>query len=185
MSDKRRREILLQMESFEQQQREKGVTISPTWNAIKQNLGYNRAWLSMARYLIDTNVFIKMCGDFALLGEDVWAIVSNYENQLCISSESLKELVHLYNTKPYVRRLWKSKRDMLLSITDVFHVNVLYVTKDVIDRYAEMYINEYEQHNDPSDHVIIATALVYGIPLISNDKKFAYYRNQGLDLIEY
>jgi len=43
MSDKRRREILLQMESFEQQQREKGVTISPTWNAIKQNLGYNRA----------------------------------------------------------------------------------------------------------------------------------------------
>ena len=139
----------------------------------------------MTRYLIDTNVFIKMCSDFALLGEDVWAIVSNYDNQLCISSESLKELVHLYNTKQNVRKLWRSKQDMLTSITDTFHIHILYVTKEIIDRYAEMYINEYEHHNDPSDHIIVATALLLNIPLISNDKKFPYYRNQGLDLIEY
>ena len=40
MSEKRKQEILQMMEDFEERQREQGIDISPTWNAIKQNLAY-------------------------------------------------------------------------------------------------------------------------------------------------
>ncbi len=38
---------------------------------------------------------------------------------------------------------------------------------------------------DTSDHVIIAHAITEHITLLSSDTRFWYYRNQGLDLIEY
>ena len=38
---------------------------------------------------------------------------------------------------------------------------------------------------DPSDHIIISHAISEHIALLSSDTRFWYYRNQGLDLIEY
>ena len=38
-------------------------------------------------------------------------------------------------------------------------------------------------HKDPSDHVIIAHAITEHLPLISDDRKFEFYKKQGLDLI--
>lgn len=136
------------------------------------------------RYLIDTNVFINMQMDASLLGRDVWAILSNYENQLCISVESLKEALHLYQTKKQIRKVWRDRKHLLDSVS-TYNIQVLDFSMDVLNKYAEMYINEFEHHNDPSDHIIVAQALLLKIPLISNDTKFSYYRNQGLDLIEY
>ena len=49
--------------------------------------------------------------------------------------------------------------------------------------YANLRINIAQDHNDPSDHVIIAHAITERIPLISEDSKFEFYKNQGLDLI--
>ena len=40
------------------------------------------------------------------------------------------------------------------------------------------------EHYDPSDHIIISHALCNGMPLISDDDKFPFYRGQGLELIE-
>ena len=47
-----------------------------------------------------------------------------------------------------------------------------------------MQINEAQGHKDPSDHVIIAQAITENMPLISSDKRFEFYRTQGLDLIQ-
>jgi PIN domain nuclease of toxin-antitoxin system len=38
---------------------------------------------------------------------------------------------------------------------------------------------------DPSDHIIIAHAITERLTLLSSDEKFPFYRNQGLELIEY
>ena len=38
-------------------------------------------------------------------------------------------------------------------------------------------------HNDPSDRLIIAQAIIEKIPIISSDKKFPEYRKQGLEFI--
>ena len=45
--------------------------------------------------------------------------------------------------------------------------------------------NEAMDHRDPSDHVIISHAITEHLTLLSSDEKFPFYRNQGLDLIEY
>ena len=38
-------------------------------------------------------------------------------------------------------------------------------------------------HNDPSDHIIIAHAITTKLPLVSKDTHFPDYIYQGLDLI--
>ena len=48
---------------------------------------------------------------------------------------------------------------------------------------ANLTINEAQDHNDPSDHVIIAHAITEGLTLISSDEKFPFYVKQGLDLV--
>ena len=39
--------------------------------------------------------------------------------------------------------------------------------------------------SDPSDHVIISHAITERIALLSSDTRFWFYRDQGLDLIDY
>jgi len=46
-------------------------------------------------------------------------------------------------------------------------------------------LNVQQDHRDPSDHIIISHAIAKHLTLLSSDSKFSYYRNQGLDLIEY
>ena len=51
--------------------------------------------------------------------------------------------------------------------------------------YACLLPNEAENHKDPSDHLIISHAMTNKMPLISRDRKFHFYKAQGLDLIYY
>ena len=61
--------------------------------------------------------------------------------------------------------------------------NIFPLKKEHMATYARMEINEAQGHKDPSDHIIIAHAITERMPLISSDTRFAFYRNQGLDLI--
>jgi len=92
----------------------------------------------MQRYLIDTHIYIWYAKERENLSRDVLAILDDYENQIYLSAESLREFVLLWNSKPHIRRWWKSPMDILCN----------------------------------------------GIPLISDDDKFPFYRAQGLELIE-
>ena len=123
----------------------------------------------MQRYLIDTHIFIWFAKEPENLSRDVKAILDDYDNEICLSSESLREFVLLWNNKPHIRRWWKSPLDMIRSVEDDYHFTILYLHKE---------------HYDPSDHMIISHALCNGIPLISDDEKFPFYRGQGLELIE-
>ena len=100
-----------------------------------------------------------------------------------MSSETMKELVLLWNKKPDIRRWWRSPLDLLRSIEDEFGIMVDYLHKEHYETYARLRINESQDHNDPSDHVIISHAITNHIPLISADTRFPWYRSQGLDLI--
>ena len=132
------------------------------------------------RYLIDTNIFIYLATDNKLLNDDVAEILGDYENLIYISTESLRELIVHYNNKALLRKYWKTKRDMLRSITGQYGLQILPLAPDVMYTYAKM--NLY--HNDPSDHVIIAQAIAMKMPLISDDNRFPDYRKEGLELIE-
>lgn len=136
------------------------------------------------RYLIDTHIFIWRAREKYKLTPDVFAIIDDYENDICISSESLKELVQLWNKKPHIQKWWKSPLDVIRAVEDEFNVRILYLHKEHYETYAKLRINEAQEHYDPSDHLIISHAITNRIPLISADGKFPFYRDQGLELIE-
>ena len=109
----------------------------------------------MQRYLIDTHIYIWYAKERENLSRDVLAILDDYENQIYLSAESLRVFVLLWNSKPHIRRWWKSPMDMIRSV-----------------------------EAEAKFQIIISHALCNGIPLISDDDKFPFYRAQGLELIE-
>ena len=135
------------------------------------------------RYLIDTHIFIWYAKERENLSRDVLNIIEDYDNQIYLSAESLREFVLLWNSKPHIRRWWKTPQDMIRDVED-HYIQILYLHKEHYERYARLQINEAQEHYDPSDHLIISHALCNGIPLISDDDKFHFYRGQGLELIE-
>ena len=56
------------------------------------------------RYLIDTNIFIYYATDKSLLSNDVLSILEDYDNTICISTESLRELIISFNSGGIVSR---------------------------------------------------------------------------------
>lgn len=97
--------------------------------------------------------------------------------------ESVKELIVAYNNKKFLAKYWESSRQMVNAISRDFGIEVLPVDMNVMRTYADLELDHAEDHNDPSDHVIIAQSIATGIPLISSDRKFPYYRQFGLNLV--
>lgn len=135
------------------------------------------------RYLLDTNIFLYFAIDHSSLDNDVTAILKDSGSVLCISAESVKEIIIAYKNKGFTTRRWKTCESFVDSITTTFGITILPVTIEVMNTYASLTINTAQGHKDPSDHVIISHAITLGIPLISSDTRFPFYRKQGLDLI--
>jgi len=135
------------------------------------------------RYLIDTNIMVYAMMDRELLSRDVKAIMEEPDTVLYISAESVRELIIAYRNKGLMAKRWKTVCDMVASIEDEFYVTILPLKKEHMQTYARMEINEAQGHKDPSDHIIIAHAMTEHLPLISSDRRFEFYRGQGLDLI--
>ena len=131
------------------------------------------------RYLIDTNVFIRMIKDYDI-SDDTKAILEDYENTIYVSSESIKEFIHLVQNGKIVPQ--KSIRLLdVFELIEKFGLNVKYVSKEHLRTLAKLEL--VENHNDPSDRLIISQAITEKMPLISSDTKFPKYCKHGLDLI--
>ena len=132
------------------------------------------------RYLLDTNIFIDMIKDEDV-SEDISELTGDYENIIYVSSESLKEYLHLVQTGKVVPKKELRTLDVFDLIENIFGLQVKYVTKEHLRTFAKL--DRIEGHNDPSDRLIIAQALTEKMPVISSDKKFPKYRKMGLELI--
>ena len=135
------------------------------------------------RYLIDTCIFIHYVAERDLLSDDVLAILENYDNTICVSAETPRELVIQFNNGKLVSKLWKTAREMVDAIQNDYFIEILPLRREHMATYAELELNKSQNHFDPSDHIIISHAITEHLPLISDDGKFEYYRKQGLDFI--
>ena len=133
------------------------------------------------RYLIDTNVL----ANFALedyISRNVEVILDDYENQIYVSSESVKEFIQLIQTERIKLKKNFRSLDVFDLIENEFGFYVKYVTKEHLRTLSNLDL--VEGHNDPSDRLIISQALTEKMTLISSDTKFPKYRKQGLNLID-
>lgn len=135
------------------------------------------------RYLLDTNIVIYFATDHSKLDRNVVSILQDADNVLCISSETVRELIIAYKNKGFTTKHWKTCSALIDSLEKDFGIMVLPLDKNVMATYAHLTLNDLQGHKDPSDHVIISHAMTLGLPLISSDTRFPFYKKQGLDLI--
>ena len=74
---------------------------------------------------------------------------------------------------------------MLKAVEEELDIEFLPIRRNVGYAYSRLSLNEADDHRDPSDHIIISHAITERMALMSSDTKFPFYRNQGLELIEY
>jgi len=137
------------------------------------------------RLLLDTCVIIDWLTDSDPFDRNVWDILNDPDNRLYISAETQRELIVSYNNKKFLTKYWKTAEEMLLSLKQEADIDTLPITERTMFTYSRLKLNEAMDHRDPSDHVIIAHAITEQLTLLSSDQKFPFYRNQGLDLLEY
>ena len=137
------------------------------------------------RLLLDTCAVIDLLTDPDNLGQGALDIVSEPTNMLCASFETMRELIVHFNNKNLLSKRWKTAQEMIEYVENDLEIDFLPIRPRVGYTYANLRLNEAEDHRDPSDHVIISHAITEHLTLLSSDQKFPFYRNQGLDLIEY
>ena len=137
------------------------------------------------RLMLDTCVIIDLLTDMDNLSKGAQALIEDSENVFFASCESMRELVVHFNNKKLLNRYFKTSTDVLQAVENELDIEFLPVRRNVGYTYSRLTINEAEDHRDPSDHVIISHAITERMPLLSSDEKFPFYRNQGLELIEY
>ncbi|GAP73149.1 hypothetical protein SAMD00024442_620_1 [Candidatus Symbiothrix dinenymphae] len=130
---------------------------------------------------MDTNIFVRLLNDGDMLSKNVSYILDDYSNLLYISSESVKEMIHLFQTGKIRHKRWKTAQDIVDSIEKEWNMAIKYVQREHLVTFSGL--DRVENHNDPSDRLIIAQAICEKIPLISSDGKFHHYRKQNLQFV--
>ena len=134
------------------------------------------------RLLLDTCVIIDWLTDPDSIGDEVWDIINEPRCKLYVSAETARELIVSFNNKNLLPKYWKTAEEMLLAMKEEALVPI---SEPTMFTYSRLRLNEAQDHKDPSDHVIISHAITEHLTLLSSDTRFPFYRNQGLELIEY
>lgn len=137
------------------------------------------------RLMLDTCVVIDLLTDIDNLSKGAQSLIDDTENTLFASCETMRELVVHFNNKKLLTKYFKNSTEVLQAVESDLGIEFLPIRRNVGYAYSRLRINEAEEHHDPSDHMIIAHAITERMALLSSDTKFPYYRNQGLELIEY
>ena len=117
------------------------------------------------RILLDTCIVVFFIEEKDKIGRDVMALLTDYDNELCVSMETIRELIIAFRRKRLFHKRWKSPEDIVTYLKEELCITILPIHEEHIRTYARLTINEQQGHNDPSDH------------------KFDYYRPQGLQYI--
>ncbi|MDR0581780.1 MAG: type II toxin-antitoxin system VapC family toxin [Prevotellaceae bacterium] len=132
------------------------------------------------RYLIDTNILIRLRTEISFISKEVLQILEDLENRIYISTVSIQEIFMLLQAGKIHVPVWKQAQDVFEFI-ETNGISINYVKKEHLLTFAGLM--PVSGHHDPFDRMIIAQALTEKIPLISSDAKFTAYRKQKLDFI--
>jgi len=121
--------------------------------------------------------------EYDYISDDVQGILSDYDNQIYISSEGIREFIHLVQSEKI-----KPPKDRVQIITNLFDfvenelsIGIKYIAQEHLRALATLPL--IDGHRDPSDRLIISQAITEKLPLISSDKQFPKYKKYGLEFI--
>jgi PIN domain nuclease of toxin-antitoxin system len=133
------------------------------------------------RYLLDTNIVLFLFREKDQLSKETISILNDDRNQIYVSSESVKELILLWESKHFTVKGWKSPEPIIDFILDDMMCEIKPMTEKHLRTLANL--PRFEDHKDPFDRAIISHAITENITLVSSDGKFDRYERFGLDWI--
>lgn len=125
----------------------------------------------MTRVLLDTCAVIDLITGSDATELEFWDILDAPDTMPYASFETARELVVHFNNKRLLSKRWQTAEQMLISIEQDYGIEFLPLRRDTAFTYANLVINEADDHKDPSDHIIIAHAITERLTLISSDQK--------------
>jgi PIN domain nuclease of toxin-antitoxin system len=128
----------------------------------------------MKRYLIDTHIAIWALQNNNKLSSKIKSILEDESIEIFLSQVSLYEIA----IKQKIGKLPEvqlSIRDLVIEL-ELIDFQIMPIKNEHIDTYN--LIDLVEDHRDPFDRLIIATAFNENIPVISADEKFKNYQSQ-------
>ena len=133
------------------------------------------------RYYLDTNILIYiLSNDSDEFSLQTLNVLEDYSNTFYLSTVVLKELILLYKEGKLKHLKYKTYQD-IFDMIDALGIKIMPVQRKNLFAYAELV--PVVEHKDPNDHIIIAQSISDNIPIISSDRKFRLYEQQGLQLI--
>jgi PIN domain nuclease of toxin-antitoxin system len=128
----------------------------------------------MKEYLIDTHILIWAILEDLKLSRKVEAILKNSENIIYVPQVALYEIA----IKQKLNKLpdFDITVNELVEKIGLIDFQIMPIKNEHIDAYN--LIDIVEDHRDPFDRLIIATAFNENIPVISADEKFKNYQSQ-------
>lgn len=123
--------------------------------------------------LLDTQVLIWFVEGNPQLPSQVKELITNGDNDIFVSQASLFEII----IKIKIGKL-SLKRGLqgLLHDLHIEAIEVLTISNGHLFSYEELPL--FDDHRDPFDRLILATALHEKWPIISADHKFSWYKDQ-------
>jgi PIN domain nuclease of toxin-antitoxin system len=130
-------------------------------------------------YLLDTHTFIWTILKNDNLSKSSIEIISNKKNEICLSTVSFWEISLKTRLRKFsfekvnIKDFPKYARDMDFTIIDMQEQETI--------TFHELPLKE--NHKDPFDRMLIWQAITKNMTLISKDRFFAQYKENGLRVI--
>lgn len=132
------------------------------------------------RYLLDTHILIWFLTGNQKLSSSVKAIMLDTSHDFFLSTESIREMI--VKSKMGKLTLPAEMDDLLFDLQEKYGLQLLTVQPRHLKQLYALEILSH--HRDPFDHLLVCQAIAEKMTMISADRNFPFYRNQGLVLLE-
>ena len=123
------------------------------------------------RVLLDTHILLWVLEDDTQLSAHAEQLIRSTANEVLVSAASLLEIA--IKTKIGKLDTQRTPTEIAQEMRDILAIELLPILPGHLDAYA--LIPLYDDHRDPFDRLLIATALAEELTLISDDSKFERY----------
>ncbi|MFD2937250.1 type II toxin-antitoxin system VapC family toxin [Spirosoma flavum] len=129
--------------------------------------------------LLDTHILIWVLTDNPKLNPAVKTVLMDEANEFFFSTESIREMI--LKAKSGKLTLPADIDRLLFELQDEYSIRLLTVKpKHLKQLYT---LQTPATHKDPFDHLLICQAIAEKLTMISADRNFPYYQEQGLILL--